>query len=179
MTNQQNNITRLFHWSSALVILGLIGIGFYMTYTDFNASFYYWHKSVGVIAAVLIIARLVWRYKAPWQSSAIGTKHEKLASSGHKIIIALMVLMPLSGLMNSGFGGYSVYLFDWVIVPKNLDAAGNIIPFNPGLYKIGGFLHGVLAYVFTFFVVIHILASLKHHFIDKDNTLNRMLNRAG
>lgn len=165
------------HWTSACLILLLIVLGFYMTNTEFNPSIYVFHKSFGVIAALLILARLIWRKFHKWQSSALGTKHEKGVSLMHKSLLGLIVIMVISGMMNSGFGGYSLFIFDFVIVPKNLDAAGNYVPYNASLKALGHGIHEYAAYLFSGLLTVHIGASLKHHFIDKDNTLRRMLGK--
>ncbi len=178
MNEYRASITRFFHWSSAVIILALLITGFYMTYNEYFSTLYYQHKSFGVIVAALILVRLIWRFKFPWQSSAIGTPNEKLVSGVHKVIVLMMVVMPISGLMLSGFGGYSLHLFDWVIVPKNFNEAGDIVAYNSVFYEIGTMLHEIVGYTLSFFILLHTLASFKHHFVEKDNTLKRMLGRA-
>lgn len=178
MDTKLDSVTRLFHWSCALLIVGMLGTGFVMTYNDYIPNLYYLHKSFGIIVAVLILARLLWKLKSPWRSSAENTANEKLVSGVHKLLIVLMVAMPITGLMLSGFGGYSLHLFDWVLVPKNFNAAGEIVPYSQSLYAVGSTLHEIIGYTLSFFVTLHILASLKHHFVEKDDTLKRMLGRA-
>ena len=177
MNNTKDNMTRIIHWVSAILLLFLIGLGFYMTISEFDAYNFYLHKSLGVVAFIFIIIRLYWRKKQAWKSSSAGSSQEKLVSFVHKLLLVLFILMPISGFLNSGFGGYGIYLFDLDIIPKNHDAEGNYLAFNQFLSNAGRLIHEIIAYAFTALVVLHIVASLKHHFIDKDNTLNRMLNR--
>jgi len=86
-----------------------------------------------------------------------------------------MVIMPLTGFMSSGFSGFSVHNFDFVIIPENQTASGDIISYNDAAYQTAKVLHRAIGYILTALISVHILAALKHHFIDKDTTLSRML----
>jgi len=83
--------------------------------------------------------------------------------------------MPITGLLNSGFSGFSVHFFDLILIPENTDAAGNNEPFNITIYETAKLVHKLLAYFFTLLIFLHIVAALKHHFVNKDNTLRNML----
>ncbi len=110
MSTIKDNVTRVFHWVSAVLIVYLLTIGFYMTLGEHDYSYYDLHKSFGITALVLIVARLYWRQKHAWQSSSKDSPQEKTVSFFHKSLIAMLILMPLSGVFNSGFGGYGIYL---------------------------------------------------------------------
>ncbi len=174
MSDDKQHVTRLIHWGMALLILSLIVLGFYMA-TMQDHGVYPLHKSLGVIAFVAIFIRVCWRIKHPWESAMKGDKTEKLVHYAHLVILLLLVLMPISGLMLSGFGGYGVALFGMELIPSNFNEAGQAIAFNRTLSDLGYGAHPIIAYVLSALLAAHILAALKHHFIDKDITLKRML----
>lgn len=165
----------MIHWMFAIFILGMLSIGFYMKNTEYSLPTFELHKSLGVIFFGLVFIRIYTTIKYPWRSLAIGSGKEKVVHAAHLALLALMVLMPVTGLLSSGFSGYSVHLFDFVIVPKNVDGMGNNVPFNATVYGFSKMLHWVFAYALAALICLHVLAALKHHFIDKDATLVRML----
>lgn len=175
MKKQSDRIARATHWVFALFVINMLCIGFYMTNTPYDLSIYQWHKSLGVIFLGLVWIRLYLSIKHPWQSSTAGTGKATVVKTAHIILLALMVTMPITGILSSGFSGFSVHLFDLIIIPENRDAAGNIVPFNATAYQTAKWLHRIIAYALAALVCLHILAALKHHFVNRDNTLRRML----
>ncbi|MEW6989652.1 cytochrome b [Colwelliaceae bacterium 6441] len=176
MKNNQHLFTRAIHWSMAILTITIIVMGFYMAYVH-DLALYPLHKSLGVIAFVFILFRLYARLKNPWQSSSLGSSQEKLVHIVHWLLLGLLLLMPISGMLNSGFGGYGISLFGLEIIPSNFDPSGKVIAFNGAIANLGKRLHEINGYIFSAFILLHVGAALKHHFIDKDDTLNRMLNR--
>lgn len=176
-TTKKDNITRILHWGFACFILILLCIGFYMTNTEYSPFLYQMHKSLGVIFSMLIGIRFYWRIRHPWKSSALQNKKEKQARNIiHILLMLLFFVMPILGLMCSGYSGFGVYLFDIEFIPQNINLAGQVEPFNIDLYESGKFLHKLLAKIFAALILLHIAAVLKHHFINKENTLTNMLN---
>lgn len=174
MKQHQERVTRAIHWSVAALVIFLLALGFYMTNTE-SFGYYPLHKSLGVIALMAVIARLYWRIKHPWSSSMKGTGKEKTVKIAHTALIVLLVLMPITGMCLSGFGGYGVKLFGLELIASNYDEAGNAVPFNAFLADFGYAAHEIVGYVLSALIVLHVLAALKHHLIEKDNTLTRML----
>lgn len=176
MKIKKDNITRILHWFFACFVLVMLGIGIYMTKTEFSLPIYQWHKSLGVIFFLIIGIRLYWSIKHPWQSSFVGTKYTRLARGvTHGLLLFMLIAMPVTGLLNSGFSGYSVHLFDLIIIPENFNSAGEVEPFNAYIYETFKLLHRWLAYIFLALIILHIVVVLKHHFIDKDDVLKNML----
>ena len=83
--------------------------------------------------------------------------------------------MPVTGLLSSAYSSWSVHFFDFTIVPKNINSLGKVEPFNVDIYETVKFLHRIFAYSFTILISLHVFAVLKHHFINKDQTLLEML----
>lgn len=166
--------TRLLHWLVAIFMIGLLAVG---TYMEKNGVYdlYPIHKSMGVIAFVFILVRVVWRMKKGWPTPvSVYHKHEQMLSKiVHWVLIIGTLLMPISGMMMSGFGGHGISVFGLEIVPsidKTQTSALNI-----NLAQLGHNIHGILGKVLILAVILHIAGAWKHHLIDKDNTLRRML----
>jgi len=174
--NTKEEITRIMHWSFAIYLIVMLSIGFYMKNTVYNPELYQLHKSLGVLLCLLIIGRLFWRSKHVWQSSALETSKASLVHFFHLVLITLMILMPVTGLMVSTFSGFGIHQFGTFIVPEFFDVEGKITPLNSYIYPLSKELHNIFAYTFSLLIISHILIALKHHYIDKDETLIRMLS---
>lgn len=176
MTEKNESISRLLHWSFAVFVLLMLALGFYMANSQYSGGLYYWHKSLGVIFLAAVGIRVYWSLTQPWQSAAAGAKHEWLAHWAHRLLLLLLLAMPLTGFLSSAFSGFSVHLFGWVIVPQNINAVGQTEPFSALTYETAKALHEIFGYLFTGIIVLHIAAALKHHFIDRDSVLGKMLS---
>lgn len=172
----KNNITRILHWGFACLLLVILGIGFYMTRTDFSPFLYQMHKSLGVIFCLLMGIRLYWQIRHPWKLAFLENKFERVIRNvTHWSLMILFFVMPLLGLMCSGFSGFGIHFINIEIIPENMNLEGAIVPFNSDLYEVSKFLHKLLAKLFIALIFLHIVAVLKHHFINKDSTLIKML----
>jgi len=158
----------------AIMLIAIIAVGLTMTFTE-NHRLYPLHKSFGLLAFLVILFRLYWRKKSPWPSITQKTKQEKLVHYVHSTLLICMIVMPLSGMVYSGFLGYGFSFFDFEIVPRNLNSENQVVPYQAILGDTGKLLHGLLGYAFSALIILHISAALKHHFINKDETLKRML----
>lgn len=83
------------------------------------------------------------------------------------VLLAGIIVMPVSGLMGSLFGGRDVSGFGLFTLP----ALAKI----EWLKSLSGGIHGLFGKALAVIVLMHVAAALKHHFIDKDSTLSRML----
>lgn len=169
--------TITLHWVIALTILGLCAVGIYMVRTE-SWGLFHWHKSIGLILFTLILARLAWRLKQglppPVRASS---RWEQLAShAAHWLLLAATVALPLSGMMYSGLGGHGFGIFGLELMESRY-VAGKAVPVNAGLSELGQTLHSGIGYALLGLVALHIAAALKHHLIDKDGTLTRMLGK--
>lgn len=173
-------ITIALHWLVALGILGLIGLGIYMARTE-AWPLYHLHKSIGLLLFLVILVRLVWRLRQGFPEPA-GTlnRFEHLAALWmHRALLACTVLMPLAGMLYSGASGNGFGIFSVEIFPANplRDASGMAVPFNASLAALGQTLHAALGYTLLALIALHLGAALKHHLLDRDRTLLRMLGR--
>lgn len=171
--NQHYTRTAVFlHWLMALGLFGTFALGFYMhdlPLSPGKLQFYAWHKWAGVSLFMLIVIRLAWRlsHPAPRLPDLRPVLHF-LANAVHVLLYGLMVAIPVSGWLMSSAQGFQVVWFGIVPLP-------NLVDKNAVLGEFLKDTHGVLNYTFLAAVIAHIGAALKHHFIDHDTVLARMI----
>jgi cytochrome b561 len=162
---------KLLHWTLALLLPVQIGMGWYMlSIEDQPGSGWYFalHISLGLTATLLIALRVIWRlHQAPpevprglpgWQRSA--------ARTTHVLLYVLMLLMPLTGYLGTAFSGEAMSYFG---IPLPAWAAR-----YDGLKEQLFTAHSVVAWILVAMIAVHVLAALKHFFIDKDTVFRRM-----
>ncbi|WP_350333835.1 cytochrome b [Coralliovum pocilloporae] len=168
------SIAKLFHWASALLIIGLLGLGLYME--DLPPSFekvelYALHKSLGMIAFALAVARLLWSSLSsrPLMLDEKMTRLEiRLAKGVHHLLYLLIILIPLTGWLQHAaseqrFEEFLLFPFPTLIEP------------NETLKSVAAIVHEIAGKLLLVTLLLHIAGALKHHFINRDATLKRML----
>lgn len=168
--NQFGLIAILFHWIMAILVIGMLCLGLYMTGLPAGAkrsNLYGWHKAFGVLILMLVTLRILWRVSNITPQLAIPLLEKMAARTVHWALYGFMVAMPVTGWLLSSAAGYPPSFFGLFVLP------GLIEP-NPDLVPLLGSLHKWIAYGLIATIVLHTLAALKHHFIDKDNILRRM-----
>lgn len=166
-----------FHWIFALVLVALFAVGLYMVdlgYTDpLSNVLPEWHRSLGILLGAALILRLAWRFLSP--PPAPLPNYERIehimAVLMHWILYVLMVAIIVSGYFISTSDGRGVAVFDWFQVPAVTGRINN-------LEDLAGDVHYWAAWALIVLSAMHALAAFKHHFIDRDRTLRRMLNPA-
>lgn len=174
-------LTLRLHWIVALFMIGLTALGLYME--EFEAEYLFdIHISLGVLILVFVIPRVVWRLKNGWPAAAGNyTKIEHLSGKiVHWVLIVFTVLMPVSGIVMAIAGGHGLHFFGLTLVPESIDPnnAEEVIMLSPLLQSVGEEIHNLGADVLPIAIGLHIVGALKHHWIDKDETLRRMLGQA-
>lgn len=174
-------LTITLHWLVGIGILCLLFVGIYMAENEVYAL-YPIHKSFGILLFPVILVRVVWRLKSGWPTPVgIYSKVEQVLSKiVHWILLLLTMLMPVTGMLFSGASGHGFALFGLVIVPANHSTTkpDEVIPYNASMADIGSTMHEVFGYVLLCAILLHVVGALKHHFVDKDATLRRMLGRS-
>ena len=166
-------LTKTLHWVMALLVICLLGVGLWMGGLENNPTkfqIYALHKSFGICVLALVFTRILWHIYSRKPGFVDGMKPwEKLAAhAAHIFLYIAMIGMPLSGWLMTSAKGYTVTVFFTFDLPK-------LIGENE---KLGGLLaqiHLFLGYALIAAIAVHIGAALKHHFINKDTTLKRML----
>jgi cytochrome b561 len=167
---------KTLHWTIAILIFGLIGLGFYMhnlAISPAKLKLYSWHKWAGVTTFLLVVVRLLWRstHAAPALPESMPAAHRLAAHIGHVVLYVMMFAIPLSGWVMSSAKGFQTVWFGVLPLP-------NLVGRDKELGDLLLNLH--LALNITLIVVLlgHVAAALKHHFIDRDDILTRMLPRS-
>jgi cytochrome b561 len=140
-------------------------------YNEWYKTAPHWHKSVGILLALLTLFRLAWKALKP-SPKVEGKRYEVvLAISAHHTMYLLLFMLFISGYLISTSDGRGIEVFNWFTVP----GAGELFPNQS---DIAGQVHFYTAMALIGLVTVHVLAALKHHFIDKDNTLRKMTGAA-
>jgi cytochrome b561 len=177
MNARYTSVAIALHWLIAAAIACSFGLGLYMAdlpVSPIKLKLYSYHKWLGITILLLVIIRLLWRLThrappappgmAPWQRSA--------AAASHFLLYVLTLIIPISGWMFSSAAGFKVVYLGLVPLPdlvgKDKSLAGQL-----------QFAHEALNWVMAAVVVLHVAAALKHHWVDRDDVLRRMLPATG
>lgn len=172
--------SRWLHWLIAGAMIALLVVGLAMKQLEIW-PLYPWHKAFGVLVLLLAVPRALLRLREGWPT-ALGTPpawQHRAALLTHASLLACTLLMPLSGALHSGASGHGISVFGLELVAMNPDPAkpGEVLPFNAGLAEFGEEAHELLGYAVVALLLLHVAGALKHHLIDRDATLTRMLGR--
>lgn len=168
-------IAIMFHWLMAVSIFSLFGLGLYMVELTYYDAWYKGsldlHKNIGMTLFVALMLRIVWRMvnATPKSADESASKIEvKAAHYAHLALYGLMVVLIMSGYLISTADGRAIDVFDFVSIPA--------LPIEfANQEDLAGIVHEVLAWSLIVLSAGHALAALKHHFINKNNTLVRMV----
>lgn len=162
------------HWAIAALVLSTIPLGWYGASgeTASTQSATNLHKTVGIVILALTFARIAWRltHKPPALPESMARSLRWVAKISHNLFYFLLLVMPLSGWwMSSAVPerhafGFGIFDIPFLPVPRGWASAGPAY-----------FIHTTLAWLMIGLAVLHIAAALKHHFIDRDDILSRML----
>ena len=164
------------HWLVAALVAGLFGLGYWMVGLTYYDSWYQRgpdiHRSIGVLLFVLMLVRLGWRVINPRPAPVPGHRRWEItaAHAAHGLLYVLLFVTMASGYLISTADGSSISVFGWFDVPS---ITGRI----KGMEDTAGAVHYWVTWSVVVLAGVHALGALKHHFIDKDNTLRRMLGR--
>jgi len=164
----------LLHWLMAFGIFGLFGLGLYMVelsyYDPLGNILPFIHISVGMLLVPVLIFGIIWKLIHPGPAPLAETTalERALAKLVHHLLTLLIAAILISGYLITTARGSSVSVFDIISVPSTITSI-------PEQEYYLGLTHQYLAYGLIALVVVHAVAALKHHFINKDNSLRRML----
>ncbi len=167
-------ISKILHWLIAFLMLFLIGLGWFMvdlSYYDVRSqSTLHWHRSWGLVVIGLAVVALAWRFYSPrpLYSSTLKPWEKRSASVVHRLLFALMFLLPVTGYLISSSAGEAIPFFAGTTVPVLIDVSEVVRD-----WAIES--HYYLAYGGFILIAIHVSAVLKHHFVDGEDTFKKML----
>lgn len=163
---------KFFHWLIAILVVFMLLLGAFLG--DFPKQIkpvmFIIHKSTGLTIMALMILRLLWALlNTSPMLSATTPKWQRIISRGiHGLFYLCLIAMPLSGFLMSSASGHATNVW-WLFSVKAP------IPENKALASFLGDVHTYLAWAILVLITLHILAAIKHFFIDKDHTVQRML----
>ncbi|MDG4867444.1 cytochrome b [Guyparkeria sp. 1SP6A2] len=160
------------HWLVALVVVGMFALGLWMTDLTYYDPWYRQapaiHKAVGILLFLVVFGRLLWRWANP-SPHVEGSRLERWAAHAvHRSLYALLFALMIAGYLISTADGSPIDVFGWFQVPATLTDV-------PNQEDVAGVVHLWLAWTVILLSAGHTLAALKHHFINRDGTLRRML----
>jgi cytochrome b561 len=169
-------ISMFFHWLSALAIIMLFALGYYMVDLGYYDQWYNeapkLHESIGILLFIFMLCRVIWRYiqLKPAHLASHSNLERKAGKFIHSALYLLIFIIMISGYLISTADDRGIDVFELFVIP----GLGSFIENQEDL---AGLVHKWLAYLLITLSLLHALAALKHHFIDQDNTLNRMIGR--
>ena len=161
------------HWLMALMLFGLLALGFYMSDLPLSPEklqYYSWHKWGGITVFMLVWLRLAWRvtHRPPAYPLNMSAPQQLLAHGGHLALYGLMLVIPLSGWLMSSAKGVQTVWFGVLPLP-------DLLAKDKELGKQLAELHSALNIGLLVLVGVHAAAALMHHLYFKDDILRRML----
>ncbi|HEY7551381.1 MAG TPA: cytochrome b/b6 domain-containing protein [Hyphomicrobiaceae bacterium] len=171
-------LTKLFHWLIVLLFASQYLSATIMLRTPpeattlglDQATYYNWHKSLGLVALAVSIARLLNRGTGtlpPW-APTLTSLEQTIIHRAEQLLYAAMFIMPVSGFLYVMAGGYGVRLFGIVDLP-------NPVPSSPVLASTANWVHVAGSMLLLLPLGTHLGLVLGHHFGLKDRLMHRML----
>jgi cytochrome b561 len=161
------------HWILAALIIFNLGFGLYtvgLPLSPQKLRLFSYHKWVGITVLILSAARLLWRmsHPAPPLPDSMQPWEKRLAHASHALLYALFFAAPITGWLFSSATGFQTVYLGVLPIPDLLQK-------NKELADVLRLAHRWINYTMAAVIVLHVAAALKHHFMDRDDVLIRML----
>ncbi len=161
------------HWTMAALVLAQIPLGFAAVaarMSPLKLDLFVWHKSMGMLILLLTGFRLAWRLgnRTPAPPAGSARWEQRAAYACHALLYASLVTMAISGWIINSSSNIPFRVF-WQIRLPPLAAPDEAVAHAATLGH-----HGILAFLLAL-MVIHIGAAARHHLVQRDEVLVRML----
>jgi len=164
------------HWLMALMIFGMFALGVWMVDLGYYDTWYhdapYIHKSFGMLLLFALVFRLIWRWVNVLPALMGEAWGKFVGLLVHRLHYVLLFILLVSGYFIPTAEGVGIDVFGWFTIPASLS-------FQKTEADLIGLIHRYAAWAVMALAGLHAGAALKHHVIDKDNTLLRMLGCNG
>jgi cytochrome b561 len=168
-----NSVHQALHWLTAAVVFTILPLAWIMVHMAKDAParglYFTAHKSFGLVALALIIARLIWRALRPPPRLPVWIEKWEigLAHATHFFLYVIFIVMPVSGFIASSASDHAVTFFGLFTLPQMAK--------NEALAKLADRIHVFGQYAVYVFLALHILGVIWHVAFRKDGVLERML----
>lgn len=169
--NRYSTVSLILHWLIAALVVTQVALVAGHEAIEGDRALLNLHKSVGLSILVLTLVRLGWRIANPALPlpEAMPRWQKLVARATHVLFYVLLIAMPLVGWAASSAAGRDIVwfgLFEWPLLPigGGREMAGSLMD-----------LHEAAAKALYVLIALHIVGALKHHFVDRDNVLHRMI----
>jgi cytochrome b561 len=169
-------ISKMLHWGLVLLVFTQFFLVYWkrtMLPEDSETAKFFiggLHKPLGMVILLVALIAILWRWinVKPKFPAHMQPLEKTTANLAHGLLYLFLIIMPLSGLLMSVAAGYPPSFFGLFTVPMFLEKNKQVAEF---FFTI----HALTSYAIIVLVSIHTLAALKHHFVDRDEVLKRML----
>ena len=170
--SKYDSIAMTLHWIVAILMVGMIFFGEALMEEDGGTFLPSIHVSIGITILVLSVLRLLWRIMNPPPPlpATMAKWEQSISKLTHVLFYVLMIGLPLTG---------------WLAFPEFLREEANMmgitvfglfgVPSAPNFGEAAKDIHEIGSNVAMILVILHVLAALKHQFVDRDGVLRRML----
>ncbi len=161
------------HWILALLIIFNLAFGLYtvdLPLSPQKLKLFSYHKWVGITVLLLSAARLFWRatHEAPPLPDTMKPWEKQVAHLSHGLLYILFFAAPITGWLFSSAAGFQTVYLGVLPIP-------DLISKDKEVADVLRLMHHWINYAMAAVIVVHIAAALKHHFLDRDDVLVRML----
>lgn len=167
-------VSKVLHWVLALLILGLIWLGWVVVDMGYYSPWYNTaitaHETLGMLVLALAAFKLVWMLYSPTPAPQGELRPWERGASKlvHWVLFLALFVIPVTGYLTSTSDGDAVGMFDWFEVPA-------VVPVSTALRDWSIDVHFYGAYSILVIAILHAAAALKHQLVDHHGTLKRML----
>jgi cytochrome b561 len=163
--------SRGLHWSVAILIFGMFALGWYMTAIEDDAGsdwYFMLHKSIGIVVLLLVVTRLFWRFgnTPPLLPAQLPRWQVAASKVSHWLLYGTMIAMPLAGLLGALLSKDGLVFFGFQL-PRMFSINHDL---SESLFS----AHSTIAWVLVGLITLHVLAALKHLFVNRDGVFQRM-----
>jgi len=169
-----SNVAAAFHWVTVLLVLLQLWLGF--SFADMaqgpeRANLFTWHRTVGALILLIVLARLTYRLvNPPPPYPPELPRWERLAGTwNHRLFYIVLIAMPIGGVIavSGHVPGPTIQLAGGIAIPK-------VPGISKGLAEIAGAIHSAAAWLLIALMAVHVAAGLKHQFYDRNRAAGRM-----
>jgi cytochrome b561 len=166
-------VSMLFHWLMFVLLIAVFSTielrSIFPKGSEPREAIKALHFMLGFLVFILVWLRLGFRYiqNRPFITPALSSKQDFIASVMHGALYTLMIVLPILGWLTVSAAGKELLFFGIEVpnlIAKDKVLANTLEDLHKSIGKIGYYLIG-----------IHTIAALFHHYVQKDNTLMRLL----